>query len=247
THELSFLRRVFSLAIRDGLVETNPVRGLVKKPSNERLRYLTEEEESRLHAELKPDEWDLVEFAIQTGLRQGEHFGLKWPWIEIQADVLRVPTSKGGAPRTVPLTVTAIAILRNQPRMLRCQWVWPTRSRKGGATPGRNHRNARNFCRRVFVPALKRAEIEDFTWHDLRHTFASRLAMESVDIRTIKELMGHKRIEMTMRYAHLAPSHLHDAVKHLDGYAERSAKRRKRANDGGRSGTRSGTDYAGPR
>jgi site-specific recombinase XerD len=68
----------------------------------------------------------------------------------------------------------------------------------------------------MFQPALKRAEISGLHWHDLRHTFASRLVMKGVDIRTVQVLMGHASITMTMRYAHLSPSHELEAVRILD-------------------------------
>ena len=64
-----------------------------------------------------------------------------------------------------------------------------------------------------FEKAVKRAGIEDFTFHDLRHTFASHLVMNGVDIRTVQQLLGHKDIKMTMRYSHLSDSHLMDAVQ----------------------------------
>ena len=66
-----------------------------------------------------------------------------------------------------------------------------------------------------FAAALKRADIEDFRFHDLRHTFASQLAMANVDIRTVQELMGHKDIRMTMKYSHLSDAHLKEAVNRL--------------------------------
>ena len=72
--------------------------------------------------------------------------------------------------------------------------------------------------RHWFDDAVKKAGLRNFTWHDLRHTFASRLAMQEVDIRTIAELMGHKKIQMTMRYAHLAPEHKLVAVERLKVY-----------------------------
>ncbi|MFC1890233.1 tyrosine-type recombinase/integrase [Thermodesulfobacteriota bacterium] len=75
--------------------------------------------------------------------------------------------------------------------------------------------DSNNFVRRVFKTALRRAEIENFRWHDLRHTFASRLVMAGVGIRTVQELMGHKTIQTTMKYAHLSPGHRMDAVQRL--------------------------------
>jgi integrase len=220
-HELTFLRTVFTMAVQDGLIDRNPLSGKVKAPKSERLRYLTDAEETALLAALTaPLSQDLVLFAIHTGLRQAEQFGLKWPWTDLANNVLRIPRSKNDAPRTVPLNDTAKAILQRQPHRLRCPWVWPTTSRKGGATPGARHLSAGNFYKRVFVPAVKAAGIEDFHWHDLRHTFASRLAMNGTDIRTIAELLGHKKIAMAMRYAHLSAAHQLDAVRKLNGSAK---------------------------
>jgi integrase len=74
---------------------------------------------------------------------------------------------------------------------------------------------------KTFARAVKRAGIDDFTFHDLRHTFASRLVMAGVDLATVKELMGHKHITMTLRYTHLAPGHKRSAIAALDRIAEK--------------------------
>ena len=76
--------------------------------------------------------------------------------------------------------------------------------------------DAQNFYNRVFVPALKRAGIQGFTWHSLRHSFASRLVMAGVPLRTVQELLGHQSATMTLRYAHLSPEHQLEAVLKLD-------------------------------
>jgi hypothetical protein len=109
------------------------------------------------------------------------------------------------------------------------QREWETNSETAGSEeprtgiklvfPGRGGRpiDVGGFTQGVFKRSLELAQMEDFTWHDLRHTFASRLVMKGVDLRTVQELMGHKTIQMTLRYAHLAPGHLAEAVQRLSG------------------------------
>jgi site-specific recombinase XerD len=82
-------------------------------------------------------------------------------------------------------------------------------------------------ARHWYEDALAEAGIKNFTWHDLRRTFASRLVMAGVDLRTVAELMGHKRIQMTMRYAHLAPAHNSAAIEKLSAFNALERKRQK--------------------
>ena len=105
--------------------------------------------------------------------------------------------------------MTVLEILRKLPSRLLSDWVFPS-------STGDTSLDSQNFMNRVFVPALRRAGIENFHWHDLRHTFASRLVMKGADLPTVQELMGHKTYTMTLRYAHLSPVHQLDAVKRLD-------------------------------
>jgi site-specific recombinase XerD len=101
-----------------------------------------------------------------------------------------------------------VEVLRNLPSRLKSPYVFPSRS---GKTP----LNANNFINRVWNPLLQEAGIDNFHWHDCRHTFASRLIMAGVDLRTVQELLGHKTITMTLRYAHLSPTHQREAVQRL--------------------------------
>jgi integrase len=111
---------------------------------------------------------------------------------------LTIPRSKNGETRHVPLNQAALNSLRRL---------------KNGDDEGRVF--GLISPRYWFDTAIGKAKIKNFHWHDLRHTFASRLVMKGVDLRTVQELLGHKSITMTCRYAHLSQSHLKEAVEKL--------------------------------
>ena len=189
-----------------------------------RLRFLSEGEEMRLREVMDKSDWNLVAFALQTGLRQSEQFNLRWENVDMERRVITIPLSKSGRPRYVPLSDEALAILRDLKAhrvsvlalpstgglkgRLSSQWVFPSENHETPIDP-------RNFCRRIYNPALRSVGIEEASWHTLRHSFASNLVMRGTDLRTIQELMGHQSIAMTVRYAHLSPGHLLDAVNRL--------------------------------
>jgi integrase len=208
--ELTFLRRVFKVAAEDRLFDgENPVsRRLFFKENNERLRYLTDDEEHRLREAIGEDEWPKVAFALYTGFRQGNQFRCRWADVNFETGTIRARKPKSGKDYFVPINDELRTILQALPSRLRSEWVFPSAT---GKTP----LDANNYMHRVFLPALKRAKITDFHWHDARHTFASRLAMAGVDLRTVQELMGHQSIAMTQRYAHLSPAHKLAAVQLL--------------------------------
>lgn len=203
------IRHWLYLAVRDGKLDKNPVAGVkfFKEPEG-RVRFLTEGEEKRLREVMSPEDWALVAFALHTGLRRGEQFGLKWRYVDMDNGVLTIPRSKSGETRHVQLNEEAVRILRGLGSWMTSPWVFPSPS------PARA-KDAQNFYNRTFLPALQRAGIQGAVWHTLRHTFASRLVMAGVDLRTVQELMGHKDISMTIRYSHLSPGHLREAVGRL--------------------------------
>jgi site-specific recombinase XerD len=215
--ELSFLRRVFSIATREGWCARNPVLQVrFCKLNNARKRFLSLEEEASLRAVMPHDAWLLVDFAIQTGMRRGEQFGLRREDVNLRAKVVRVRDTKSGEGRDVRLNVAAREILREVLARHDSDWVFPSRT---GKTPI----SANNFVKRVFDPALDAAGIKGVTWHTLRHTFGSRLAQEGAPLFTVGRLMGHKRASTTERYAHLAPSHEQEAVEKLPSTTATSA------------------------
>lgn len=146
--------------------------------------------------------------ALNTGLRRGELFGLRWDDVDFTTNVLTIRHTKAGRTRHVPMNAEVRTILGALESRGRSPYVLPSAN---SARP----RDAHNFIRRMFTPALKRARIGDFRWHDLRHTFASRLVMCGVDLRSVQELLGHTDIKMTLRYSHLSPAHLLAAVERL--------------------------------
>ncbi len=215
--ELSFLRRVFNVAIANDLVERNPFKRIkLLRENNARVRWLSDDEEKRLRKAVGEEHWPYAAFALHTGLRQAEQFNLRWENVDVVNRVLTVPRSKHGEARHVHLNDTALAILRDAPSQRISDWVFPSRT---GATPMEAH----NFVNRVFAPALEDAGIADFRWHDLCHTFASRLVMAGADLPTVKELMGHKTLAMTLRYSHLSIAHRVAAVRMLDAPATNGA------------------------
>ena len=202
---------VFRLGIESGKVKENPAR-LVKhrQENNSRVRWLSAEEEVRLRAVISekcPEHMPELDLALNTGLRLGELFGLAWENVNLARRVLTVPRAKNGETRHVPLNGPALAALAELRK--RDDETGPViRNADGGALTGPRY---------WFEPAVRDAKIRRFSWHCLRHTFASRLVMAGVDLRTVQELMGHKSIQMTVRYSHLTPKHTLAAVERLSG------------------------------
>jgi integrase len=168
------------------------------------VRYLTAEEEQRLNAAIEPthpERWAAVLFALNTGLRAGEQWSLTPNDLSLNSVQPQVTLSetKNGTVRHVPLNQYARASLDVLKKL-------------GG---NRTRVFVQQSYRGWFEIALTKAGIANFTWHCLRHTFASRLVMAGVDLRTVAELMGHKSLQMTMRYAHMAPEHKAAAVDKL--------------------------------
>lgn len=192
----SLLSSVFSFGMRRGLVAANPVAAVPRFREHEnRIRFLDADEESALRTEVGRHEPEL-DLALNTGLRRAEQYGLTWIGVNLEREVLTV-LGKGDRRRIVPINSNARGAIER------------LRRDSGGAE---------FVCppwRGWFEDAVKRAQVEDFTWHDLRHTFASRLVMAAVDLSTIQRLLGHRSIVTTMRYAHLSNEHLRSAVGKL--------------------------------
>ncbi|HEX4381207.1 MAG TPA: site-specific integrase [Candidatus Acidoferrum sp.] len=203
----SFLSSVFSYGMRHGLVMTNPVARVPKFKENEpRIRFLGADEEKTLRATIRtfcPEREAELDIALHTGLRRGEQFALKWQDVDLERGILTVAGGKTGR-RFVPINTAARAALEKMAIYGHIPYVHAEKRNDG-----------QRDWRRWFEDCVREAKIENFTWHDIRHTFASRLVMAGVDLRTVQELLGHKSILMTMRYAHLSPNHKLAAVEKL--------------------------------
>ncbi len=211
-HYLKFLRHMFRWAITRGLIKKSPFAS-VKLPSVRagRTRFLSIEEESRLCQAIgQPyDAW--IRLAILTGLRKSEQFGLRWADIDLDRGLITLPETKSGHVQYVHLMDEAKTILRNLVPGNTPVWVFPSENPD-------THLDPDNFYGRVYLPALKEAKLEGVTWHTLRHTFASRLAMNGQAPSTIAALLRHSGTDLVARYAHLSPSHLQEALKGVSGF-----------------------------
>ncbi len=138
-------------------------------------------------------------------MRNGEVLSLKWKNIDLKHGFILLDTTKNGERREIPINSTLMSVFQRVQRRLDVPYVFFD-----------NAGNPYKDVRKSFDTACRKAGIKDFHFHDLRHTFASHLVMAGVDLVAVKELLGHKTLTMTLRYAHLAPSHKVKAVDTLD-------------------------------
>ena len=159
-----------------------------------------------------------LDLAINIGIRKGSQYGLTWDMVDFKGRMLNIPRTKNEEPLHVPLNDVATAALK----------LVRGRGRRRGRVfqsvkTGEPLQNGRHW----FYDAVTEAGIKNFHWHDLRHTFASRLRMKGAPLEDIADLLGHKSLTMTRRYAHLGPNKLHAVVSLLEPSATRSATEEK--------------------
>jgi len=172
-----------------------------------RLRYLEDETEAqKILNHCYGSFRALVITTLYTGMRRGEVLNLTWEQIDLKQGVIRLTHTKNGEARDLPINETVRSVLTGLRTRIDVPWVF--HDEEGHKFPD---------TRKRFEWACKQAKITDFHFHDLRHTFASWLVMRSIPIATVSELLGHKSLSMTMRYAHLSPAHKAEAIRSLDG------------------------------
>jgi len=210
--ELALLKRMFNLAITwDLFLAANPVRKVkFFREFNIGLRVLSSEEEKDLLQNASPYLQDLIRFALNTGLRIGEIFSLRWSNVDLKRAILAVFATKTEKIREVPINSETRQVLE-------AWWLG-----KKNEVVFYNPETGKPFVdlKTGFGLACQRAGISGVTWHTLRHTFASRLVNSGVDIVTVKELLGHSSLSVTMRYAHTNIDSKRAAVERLGSFSD---------------------------
>jgi len=178
------------------------------KGETKRLRYLTQEEIQKLLNACDGHLYPIVFTALNTGMRKSEILNLKWQNIDLKNGLILLDKTKNDERREIPMNDSLKALFGQlyTNRRLDTDYVFVN------PDTGRRYYD----LKRSFATACRKAGIKDFHFHDLRHTFASHLVMSGVDLKSVQELLGHKSLTMTLRYAHLSQAHKKEALKTLE-------------------------------
>jgi len=214
--DFSMLRSMFNRAIEWNLFRgPNPTKGMKQIPEkNSRCRWLSDEEQELLLSHCHGITKVIVIIALKTGMRWGEIVNLKWRqnvnsnYVDFENGTIYIHESlaKTDRSRFVPLSNAVRLALREVPKHARSEYIFlndETNKPLGS-------------IKKSFATALEKSEIQDFKFHDLRHTFASSLAMRGVDLYVIQKLLGNTTPKMTQRYAHLRSDQLKEAIEKID-------------------------------
>ena len=197
--------------------------------NNRRLRYLSFDESATLLKACDAHLMPVVTFALNTGCRRGEILGLTWDRVDLKHGFILLDDTKSGKRREIPINATVRAVLKGMVRRLDIPYVFvnpgTTKERPPLKEGGKRRPASGRYydLKNSFGTACRKAGIKDFHFHDCRHTFASQLVMNGVDITTVAKLLGHATLTMTLRYAHLAPNHLQNAVDVLSNLTNSEA------------------------
>jgi integrase len=229
TRYMASLSHVFTVAIKEWQwMETNPFLRVTKpKQSRGIVRFLSDDERARLLQACRESTSDglylAVVAALSTGCRRGELWNIKWSHVDLKRGLLIFEDTKNGERRNVPLMGHALELMKERhreqkkkledkvtgikekPKSLEGEYVFP------GKIPGQ----PMDFTH-PWRNAMQTAEIEDFRWHDLRHSCASYLAMNGATLAEIAEVLGHKTLQMVKRYAHLSDAHTSKVVASMN-------------------------------
>ena len=210
---MAALSHAFTIAVKEwGWLDDSPMRRVTKpKEPRGRVRFLSDEERSRFLDECKNSEhpylYITVVLALSTGARRMEIFGLDWKSVDLTRGVIILEETKNGERRVLPLVSHALELMKQHTKLRHVNSIL--------VFPGKNIDKPADL-RAPFETALKRADISDFRWHDLRHSCASYLAMNGASLAEIAEILGHKTLQMVKRYAHLSDAHTSKVVTRMN-------------------------------
>jgi integrase len=206
---LATLKHMISKGVQWEMASENALKQVrnvkLLEENNRRLRFLNVDECQTLISCCAKHLRPIVIIALNTGMRKSEILSLRWEQVDLRHGFILLSTTKNGERREIPINTTVEDVLNEIPHSVESVHVFTNRN----GSPYRD-------MKKSFHTAIRSAGIHDFKFHDLRHTFASHLVMAGIDLTSVKELMGHKSLTMTMRYSHLSPTHKRKAVNTLD-------------------------------
>ena len=206
---LIMMRYIFNLAIRWDApgIKANPCAGVpLLEVNNKKERYLSVDEAQRLYEAVRASENTMLQYIVPmlilTGARKREVLDAQWQDFDLARRIWRIPMSKSGKSRHVPLGDGAMTVLSTMPRSMKCEWAF--------ANPQTNKPFVSVFC--AWNTARKNAGLADVRMHDLRHSFASLLVNSGRTLYEVQQILGHTQVKTTQRYAHLSQDTLLDAA-----------------------------------
>jgi integrase len=208
--ELEVMRHALNLAVREWeWLQRSPFEKVrIERVHNSTERWITEEEEQRLLEASLPWLKEIIIFALHTGMRRDEILSLKWTKVDLMRKNVTALRTNNHEKRTIPINRTVCELLKSRSKVQSIKgYVFCSQS--AGKIDARN-------LLRAFYAARKKARLEDVRFHDLRHTFATRLVQRGIDLYSVQKLLGHKTITMTLRYAHHCTESLRKGVEVLD-------------------------------
>ena len=206
---LACIKTIFNIGIKNELIKTTPMKAVkMMKEDNHKIRYLTADEEARLFKELPDHLKPIVICALQTGLRKSNILQLRWELVDLEFRFIEVlaQQNKGHKIIKIPISDKLLETLESLPRNSEYVFANPD--------TGKPYRDISEG----FKNACERANIENFRFHDLRHTVATRLVEKGIDLRVVQEIMAHSTIVTTQRYMHPTPKRKLEAISVLNSY-----------------------------
>ena len=207
------MRYIFNLAVRWEVpgIKTNPTKGVpLMEENNKKERYLTVDEAQRLYDAVCKSQNTMLQYIVPmlilTGARKREVLDAKWEDFDFTRRIWRIPMSKSGKPRRVPLSDGALNILSTMPRDMKCEWTFPN--------PDTKKPYVSIFC--AWDTARQSVGLGDVRVHDLRHSHASFLVNAGRTLYEVQHILGHTQVKTTQRYAHLSHDTLLDATNSVN-------------------------------